>query len=120
MALHNDLGNRGEKIAVEFLSSKGYKILKTNYRYLKHEVDIIAQYQNQLIVIEVKTRSTKDFGNPQDFVKPTQIKSIVTAVDAFIEQQNLDIEVRFDIIAILKVQNKFEIEHIEDAFYGFI
>ena len=95
MALHNDLGNRGEKIAVEFLSSKGYKILKTNYRYLKHEVDIIAQYQNQLIVIEVKTRSTKDFGNPQDFVKPTQIKSIVTAVDAFIEQQNLDIEVRF-------------------------
>ena len=120
MAQHNDLGNNGEQIAVEFLKKKKYNILKTNYRYLRHEVDIIAQFGNELVAVEVKTRSTRDFGNPQDFVKPSQIKSIVTAVDAFMEQQNLDLEVRFDIIAILHVKGKFELEHIEDAFYGFI
>ncbi len=116
MAQHNDLGTEGEKRAVAFLKNKGYKILKTNYRYIKNEVDIIAQFQNQLIAIEVKTRSTRDFGDPQDFVKPSQIKSIVTAVNAYMEQKDIDLEVRFDIIAVIAINNTFEIEHIEDAF----
>ena len=116
MAQHNDLGSEGEKKAVDYLKSKGYTILKTNFRYIKNEVDIIAQFQNQLIAIEVKTRSNRDFGDPQDFVKPQQIKSIVTAVDAFMDQRNIDLEVRFDIIAIVVINTIFEIEHIEDAF----
>lgn len=119
MAKHNDLGKAGEEQAVRFLKGKGYKILQTNYRYLKHEVDIIAQYKNELIAVEVKTRSTRDFGDPQDFVKTTQIKSIVAAVDAFMEQRDLDLEVRFDIVAVLSIKGKFEIEHIDDAFLSF-
>ena len=67
----------------------------------------------------MKTRSTRDFGDPQDFVKPSQIKSIVTAVNAFMEQQNIDLEVRFDIMAVLAINGKFDIEHIEDAFLSF-
>lgn len=116
MAQHNELGKKGEEMAVGFLKGKGYKILKTNFRYIKNEVDIIAEYENQLIAIEVKTRSTRDFGDPQDFVKTTQIKSIITAVNAFIEQRDIDLEVRFDIIAVLSINDKFDIEHIEDAF----
>lgn len=116
MAQHNDLGTEGEKRAVDFLKAKGYAILKTNYRYIKNEVDIIAQHNNQLIAVEVKTRSSLDFGDPQDFVKPQQIKSIVTAVNAFIEQRDIDLEVRFDVIAVLATNNTFKIEHIEDAF----
>lgn len=119
MAQHNDLGNKGEEAAVLFLRNKNYKILKRNYRYFKHEVDIIAQFKNELVAVEVKTRSSLDFGNPQDFVKHSQIKSIVTAVDGFMEQQNLDLEVRFDIIAVLHTQGKFVIKHIEDAFLSF-
>ena len=119
MAQHNDLGNRGEEAAIVFLKQKNYKIIKTNYRYLRHEVDIIAQHQNQLIAVEVKTRSSIDFGNPQDFVKPVQIKSIVTAVDAFMQQNDIDLEVRFDVIAVVYTNKEFKIEHIEDAFYGF-
>lgn len=119
MADHNELGKEGEKQAVAFLKDKGYKILKTNYRYLKHEVDILAQYKGELIAVEVKTRSTRDFGDPQDFVKPTQIKSIVTAVDAFMEQRDLDLEVRFDIIAVIYINGKYELNHIEDAFLSF-
>ena len=116
MAQHNDLGSEGEKKAVAYLKSKGYTILKTNFRYIKNEVDIIAQFQNQLIAVEVKTRSSRDYGDPQDFVKPQQIKSIVTAVNAYIEQRDIDLEVRFDIVALIAANNTFEIEHIEDAF----
>lgn len=119
MAQHNQLGKKGEEVAAAYLKKKGYKILQTNFRYIKYEVDIIAEYENLLIAVEVKTRSTRDFGDPQDFVKPTQIKSIVTAVDAFMEQRNLDVEVRFDIIAVLALNGKFEVEHIDDAFLSF-
>jgi len=119
MAQHNELGKKGEEAAVKFLRKQGYKILQTNYRYIKHEVDIIAEFENQLIVVEVKTRSTRYFGDPQDFVKPNQIKSIVTAVDAFMEQRNIDLEVRFDIIAVTSIKGKLEIEHIPDAFLSF-
>lgn len=119
MAQHNELGKKGEEEAVKFLKSQGYKILETNFRYIKNEVDIIAEYANQLIAVEVKTRSTRDFGDPQDFVKPSQIKSIVNAVDAYMEQRNIDLEVRFDIVALLYINGKFEIEHIDDAFLSF-
>ena len=58
MAEHNELGKKGEKLAIDFLLKNGYKILETNYRFLKAEVDIIAQKDEVLAVVEVKTRST--------------------------------------------------------------
>jgi len=119
MAKHNKLGEKGERLAVEFLIEKGYDILEQNYRFNKAEVDIIARHKDTLVVVEVKTRSTADFGNPQDFVKPKQIKNLVKAVDEYITENGLEIEVRFDIIAIIKTNNSFEIEHLENAFFHF-
>ena len=119
MAQHNQLGIEGEKKAVAFLKKKGYNILRTNFRYLKHEVDIIAEYKDLLIVVEVKTRTTRDFGDPQDFLKPSQIKSIVITTDFFMQANNIELEVRFDVIAAIYQNGKFEIEHIEDAFLSF-
>ncbi len=119
MAKHNELGKKGEQLAVEFLEQKGYHIIERNYRFDKAEVDIIAQRKDTLAIIEVKTRSSIDFGNPQDFVKPKQIKNLVKAVDEYVTVNNLDVEVRFDIIAIVKNKNQFDIEHLEDAFYHF-
>lgn len=119
MAEHNKLGNLGEEIAVAHLLEKGYDILERNYTYQKAEVDIIAQVGQTLVVIEVKTRSTADFGNPQDFLKPKQIKRLVTAVDAYVNENNLDVEVRFDIIAIVIKGKAIDLEHLEDAFYHF-
>ncbi len=69
--------------------------------------------------MEVKTRSSLDFGNPQDFVKRKQIKNLVKAVDAYINENQLDVEVRFDIIALVKTGTSFEAEHLENAFYHF-
>lgn len=119
MAQHNELGKKGEQLAVDFLLEKNYDIVERNYRFDKAEVDIIAQKNDILAIIEVKTRSSVDFGNPQDFVKPKQIKNLVKAVDEYVTENDLDIEVRFDIIAIVKQGKGYEIEHLENAFYHF-
>lgn len=119
MASHNQLGKKGEQLAVDFLIENGYDIVERNYRFNKAEVDIIAQKEDVLAIIEVKTRSTKDFGNPQDFVKPKQIKNLVKAVNEYVTVNSLNVEVRFDIIAIVKEKKQFKIEHLEDAFFFF-
>lgn len=119
MAQHNQLGKKGEKLAVDFLLDKGYDIVERNYRFDKAEVDIIAKKNQTLAIIEVKTRSTSDFGDPQDFLKPKQIQRIVKAVDEYVLVNNLDVEIRFDIIAIVKENKGFSIEHLENAFYHF-
>ena len=119
MAEHNELGKLGEEMAVEFLKKEGYTILQTNYTFQKAEIDILAQKAGVLAVVEVKTRSSLDFGLPQDFVKPKKIQLLVKAVDAYVTQNDLDLEVRFDIIAIHKNDKSFVIEHLIDAFYHF-
>ncbi len=119
MADHNDLGKQGEHIAINYLQHSGYQILETNYRYQKAEVDIIALKDKTLAIVEVKTRSTAAFGNPQDFLKRNQIERIVNAVDHYIQTQQLDVEVRFDIIAIVKTDKSQDVQHLENAYYHF-
>ena len=119
MADHNELGKKGEKLAIDFLIKNGYQILEKNYRYLKAEVDIIAQKENILAIVEVKTRSTDYFGDPQDFVNPKKIKLLLSAIDYYVIEKDLDVEVRFDIIAIIHKNNNTKIEHLEDAFLHF-
>ena len=119
MAQHNQLGSEGEELAVDFLLKNDYEIIERNYRFDKAEVDIIAKKKEVLAIIEVKTRSTADFGNPQDFVKPKQIQRLVKAVDEYVTANDLDVEVRFDIIAVYKEGANFKIEHLEDAFFHF-
>ena len=119
MAEHNELGKLGEEMAVEFLQKGGYEILETNWVFQKAEVDIIARKAETVAIIEVKTRSSIDFGLPQDFVKPKKIQLLVKAVNEYITINDLDVEVRFDIIAIHKAGDEFVIEHLESAFYHF-
>jgi len=119
MAKHNELGKLGEEMAVEFLQKDGYKIVETNWTFQKAEIDIIAKKENILAIIEVKTRSSLDFGLPQDFVKTKKIQLLVKAVDAYVIERDLDVEVRFDIIAIHKEGKSFVMEHLIDAFYHF-
>nr|WP_294930517.1 YraN family protein [uncultured Flavobacterium sp.] len=123
MAEHNELGKKGEDLAVEFLLQNDYKILERNWTFQKAEIDIIAKKENIVTVIEVKTRSTLDFGSPQDFVKPKKIQLLIKAVNAYINDREKDfdddLEIRFDIIAIHKTEETFAIEHLTDAFYHF-
>ena len=119
MATHNDLGEKGEDIAVEFLQKKGYKILDRNWRFKKAEVDIIAQKNEVLIIVEVKTRTSNYFGNPQDFINQKKVQLLVEAANEYVISKDLDVEVRFDIVAILKNKQEFDLEHLEDAFLYF-
>lgn len=119
MAEHNELGKLGEELAVEFLQKNSYDILETNWVFQKAEIDIIAQKNTILAIVEVKTRSSIDFGLPQDFVKPKKIQLLVKAVNEYVISNDLDVEVRFDIIAIHKEGKNYKIEHIEDAFFHF-
>ncbi|WP_330442413.1 YraN family protein [Flavobacterium sp. C4GT6] len=119
MAKHNDLGKQGEELAVDFLRKNGYDILETNWVYQKAEIDIIAKKDDTLAVVEVKTRSSLDFGLPQDFVTPKKIKLLVKAVDEYVTVNDLDVEIRFDIVSIYNKKGDFVIEHIVDAFFYF-
>ena len=119
MAEHNDLGKFGEELAVTFLEENGYDILEVNWFFDKAEIDIIAQKGTVLAVVEVKTRSSLEFGLPQEFVKPKKIQLLVKAINEYVSQKDLDLDVRFDIIGIHKENKEFVIDHIEDAFYHF-
>ena len=119
MAEHNELGKFGEELAVAFLQQNGYEILETNWTFQKAEIDIIAQKENILAVVEVKTRSSIEFGLPQDFVKPKKIQLLVKAINEYVISNDLDVEVRFDIVSIYKEDKEYKLEHIEDAFFHF-
>ena len=120
MAEHNELGELGEQLAVDLLVKKGYKIIERNWRYLKAEIDIIAQKEPEtLVIVEVKTRSNSFIGNPEEFVTPKKIKLLVKAANEYVVSRKLDVEVRFDIIAVVKNSKYEKIEHLKDAFYFF-
>lgn len=120
MATHNDFGKKAEDLAVEFLQKKGYKILVRNFRFQKAEIDIIAEADNQIIIVEVKARSTDAFMLPQEAVTKIKIRSIVSAANYYMEEFNKHQEVRFDVITVLPDERKkLVIEHIVGAFEAF-
>lgn len=120
MAHHNEFGKTAEDLAVEYLKKNGYKILARNFRFQKAEIDVIAEKDNLIIVVEVKARSTDFFILPQEAVTKTKIKSIVSAANHYLEEFNRNQEVRFDIISVLPDENKnLIIDHIKDAFQAF-
>lgn len=106
-------------MALNHLVKKGYTIQEKNWRFQKAEIDIIAQKEDVLVCVEVKTRSTSDFGDPQDFIDSKKIKLLVKAMNQYVEKNDLDVEVRFDVIAIIHNKYKTSLEHFEDAFLYF-
>lgn len=117
MAEHNDLGTLGEEIAVRHLHDKGFTILSTNWRYGKDEIDIIAEKGDFLVIVEVKTRRSAGFGEPEVFVNQAKQKFLVRAAQAYLEKNEVEKETRFDIISIVLNNNTRKVNHIEDAFY---
>ena len=117
MASHNDLGKKGESIAEQFLWAQGYEILENNYRFEKAEIDLIAKKDNILIVIEVKTRSSINFGYPEESITKKKEQLLSDAIDDYLEKENLDSPIRFDVISIVLQKDKTpEIMHFKDAF----
>jgi putative endonuclease len=111
------LGQEGENIATKYLIDKGYIILKRNFRWGHAEVDIIAQFNSQLVVVEVKTRNTSKYGDPEQSVSLKKQQLLAQATEAYLIVNDLDLTIRYDIISIIKNQYKTEITHLEDAFW---
>ena len=120
MSKHSELGKKGEKIAEEYLLKKEYKILHKNWQDRHKELDIVAEKDNFLIVVEVKSRTQDYFELPSDAVTRKKQRLIIKATNTYIEKYNIDLEVRFDIISILFSNKSYKIEHIEDAFYPIV
>lgn len=113
---HN-LGVEGEKMAKKHLLEKGFVILQENWRFKKYEVDIIAKNNDLLIIVEVKTRSSTVFGEPEVFVTKQKQRFLIAAANEYVVSNNIDMECRFDIISVLQLNNTFSVKHLEAAFY---
>jgi putative endonuclease len=117
MADHNQVGHKGETLAVQLLRKKGYSILAENWRSGRNELDVVAQIGDTVAFVEVKTRSTAYFGDPSEAVSIAKQKRIIQAANDYMEQHELDLEARFDVISIVTAQTEQTIDHMEDAFY---
>jgi len=118
MAEHNELGKLGEKLAKDYLVAKGYQILEQNWVCGHKEIDIIAMDGKELVIVEVRTRRVQCLVEPEETVDKYKQRFLIWAAEAYIERNNLDVDVRFDIVAIvIDKNNEHRIDHIEDAFY---
>jgi putative endonuclease len=117
MAQHNETGKTGEDLAAEYLAEQGYHILERNWRYGKAEIDIICTRGPFIVFTEVKTRSTVFFGQPEQSVDKTKKGYLIKAANAYVLTNNIEKEVRYDILSIILRGQSHTIRHIEDAFY---
>lgn len=117
MADHNETGKRGEALAHTYLIKKGYKVKELNWHFSHLEIDIIAELKDWLVIVEVKTLRGDYFQQPEDQVSNKKIRFLVNAAEAYIQKNNIEKEVRFDVVSVLlKWNGEVEIVHFEDAF----
>ena len=115
MAAHNDLGKWGEDLAAAFLEEKGYQIVERDWKSGHHDLDIIAKEANTLVIVEVKTRRNRLFGDPEEAIDYKKRRSLQSAINHYVKSHPAS-NVRFDIISIVgTIGSKPEIDHIIDV-----
>ncbi len=117
MSSHNATGKKGEALAKEYLEDLGYKILELNFKYEKAEIDIIALHKDVIVFIEVKTRRSENYGFPEEAVNRNKQNNLHRAAEGYLEENEINGEIRFDIISILLNAPSLDIYHIKDAFF---
>lgn len=110
------LGNLGETLASEFLIKKGYKIIQRNFHSRYGEVDIIAISNGNLVFVEVKTRTNKNFGTPIEAVTKSKIEKIMATANYFsMLNQNLPKNLRIEVVSVDLSGEKPEISLIREV-----
>jgi putative endonuclease len=117
MAESHNLGQKGEDLAVDYLRKTGFNILFRNWKWGRHEIDIIAENHDFIIFAEVKTRSEDFHLDPVKAITKDKQRSIITAANGYLQKFNIDKEGRFDTITVVKSIDSYKIDHIEGAFY---
>lgn len=112
---NNELGVKGEQLALKHLKSLNYKIIARNVMFKVGEIDLVALDGEVVVFIEVKARENENFGKPFESVNFTKQKNLVACAKQFIHIHKMyDRQIRFDVVSILRG----EIEHIKDAFWA--
>lgn len=111
------LGVEGERLAKNHLLKSGHTILESNWRFRNYEIDLISRIGTFIVFTEVKTRSSGVFGEPELFVNRQKQKHMIAAAHHYLGERSIVLEARFDIIAILQINNSLTVKHLEDAFY---
>lgn len=106
MAQHNNTGRLGEAMSVEYLSGKGFRVLHRNWRHSRWEVDILAEKDGILHFIEVKTRRTKKFGNPEDSVDKKKIQNLINAAEEYLYQHPEWKRIQFDVLSVSLIKDE--------------
>ncbi len=114
MARHNIIGQLGEQAATEYLIKKGYIIRERNWRFEKLEVDIIAEYNNRIVFVEVKTRTTSDFA-PNVVIDDKKRLNLLRAANLYLRYYKLPLGIQIDVVFVTGDYHDFKIEHIPDA-----
>lgn len=110
----HEIGKIGEDIAARYLQQKGYKIIDRNFESRQGEIDIIAIDKNELVFVEVKTRTNMKFGKPIEAVDKLKQKHLIKTVEYYLYSRHLEDEfVRIDVIEIYLYNNKYKINHIK-------
>lgn len=112
----NDLGKKGEELAVRYLRSNGFQIHAINWIYVHKEIDIIAEKDNMIHFVEVKARSYMRIMEPKEAVIRRKQRNIIQAADGYMQKYSIEKEACFDIISIVFYPNREELEHIPNAF----
>jgi putative endonuclease len=117
MSESQSLGQKGETLAIEYLQKAGYKIRHRNWRSGKKELDIVAENNDFVVFVEVKTRTDDYLEHPANAITREKQRSIIFAADGYIQRYNLNKESRFDVITVIVKGETPDIDHIENAFY---
>ncbi len=118
MSKQNEIGKKGEDLAVALLLNKEYKLLERNWRFSKAEIDIICKKDDLLVFVEVKTKSYNFFGEAAESVGAKKEILIADAAAAYMREVEHEWAFRFDIISILLPEGSDPIiSHYEDAFF---
>ena len=117
MAAHNELGKWGEDLAVAYLQGKGYAIIERDWKSGRRDIDIIAEDEaGTLVFVEVKTRRSRVFGEPEESIDYRKMQSLQQAINHYIKYRHINNSVRFDIISIVgTIDSEPEINHIKDV-----
>ncbi len=94
------IGHEGEEAATEFLRREGYLIVERNWRNGKLEIDIVAERCEELHFVEVKTRRADGLTTPEDAITPHKVKTLVRAINSYVEQHGVECDVVLDLLAV--------------------
>jgi putative endonuclease len=110
-------GAAAERLAADFLATKGMKIVRRNYRYERGEIDIVAEDGDELVFVEVKWRRSGAFGSPEDAITPAKQDQIIKVAEGYLFENGIEGRpCRFDVVAVTERNGNQILTHYVNAF----